>query len=233
MTLYFLATDLAGEGVSNCYGNCSKVWPTFSVNNTIVSSPLNVSDFSSINRTDGTKQTTYKGRPLYYFANDAKPGDMKGENVLKIWFVAKPDYTVFIASRPVNGSYLTDGTGRALYVLTKDTPGNSTCNGTCAATWPPFTTDILTIPSLLNMSDFNAIIRTDGMKQMAYMRHPLYYYSVDKDAGDLYGQGFNNVWFAANVSGISRQRRQFQQYPRPLHYMVMVVVAGTKLLFLL
>jgi predicted lipoprotein with Yx(FWY)xxD motif len=201
MTLYFFVTDLAGQGVSTCYGNCSRIWPIFSVNNTIVSFPLNASDFSSINRTDGTKQTTYKGWPLYYFASDTTPGDVKGENVLKVWFVAKTDYTVFIASRPVNGSYLTDGTGRALYILTRDTPGNSSCNGTCIVNWPPFNADALILPSLLNKSDFTPVTRTDGIKQIAYMGRPLYYYSADKDAGDLNGQGFNNVWFAANVSG--------------------------------
>jgi predicted lipoprotein with Yx(FWY)xxD motif len=203
MTLYYFVTDLAGEGVSTCYGACAGFWPIFSVDTVVVSPPLQASDFSSITRTDSTKQTTYKGWPLYYFKNDKKAGDVNGENVLKTWYVAKPDYTMMIASRPATGSYLTDGTGRALYILEKDTtPGVSSCTGTCIATWPAFWVDNLVAPSVLDPKNFSTIIRGDGGKQWAYLGRPLYYYSVDKDAGDLYGEGIGNVWFAANVTGI-------------------------------
>jgi predicted lipoprotein with Yx(FWY)xxD motif len=203
MTLYFFVTDLAGEGVSTCYGTCAQIWPIFSVDTVMVSPPLNPSNFSSITRTDGTKQTSYRGWPLYYFKNDRKPGDVNGENVLSTWYVARPDYNMMIASRPKTGSYLTDGTGRALYVWAKDTiPGVSSCTGTCIATWPAFAVDQLVAPSVLNPSNFSTIIRGDGTKQIAYRGRPLYYYSADKDAGDLYGDGIGNVWFAANVTGI-------------------------------
>jgi len=110
---------------------------------------------------------------------------------------------MMIASRPATGSYLTDGTGRALYVWAKDTsPGVSSCTGTCIQTWPAFWTDDLVAPSVLSPLNFSTIIRGDGSKQWAYLGQPLYYYSVDKDAGDLYGEGVGNVWFAANVTGI-------------------------------
>lgn len=167
------------------------------------SPPLQASDFSSINRTDGAKQTNYRGWPLYYFQNDKKPGDVKGENVLQTWYVARPDYTMMIASRLKTESYLTDGTGRALYIWAKDTiPGVSSCTGSCIATWPAFWVDNLVVPSVLDPANFSTIIRGDGSKQWAYMGRPLYYYSADKDAGDLYGDGIGNVWFAANVTGI-------------------------------
>ena len=39
---------------------------------------------------DGIKQTTYKGRPLYYFANDVAAGDMNGEGVNTVWHVIYP-----------------------------------------------------------------------------------------------------------------------------------------------
>jgi predicted lipoprotein with Yx(FWY)xxD motif len=203
MTLYYFVTDLAGEGVSTCYGACAGFWPIFSVDTVTVSPPLQAYNFSSITRTDGTKETTYKGWPLYYFKNDKNPGDVNGENVLQTWYVAKPAYTMMIASRPKTGSYLTDGTGRALYVWTKDiTPGTSSCTGTCIATWPAFWVDDLVAPSVVKPADFSTIIRGDGSKQWAYKGRPLYYYSADKDAGDLYGDGLNNIWFAANVTGI-------------------------------
>ena len=203
MTLYYFVTDLAGEGVSTCYGGCAGIWPVFSANTIVVSPPLLAANFSSITRTDGVKQTTYKGWPLYYFKADQKPGDVKGENVLQTWYVARPDYTMMIASRPQTGAYLTDGTGRALYVWEKDTiPDVSSCTGSCIKTWPAFWVDDLMAPSVLDPANFSTIIRGDGGKQWAYLGQPLYYYSGDKDAGDLYGNGIGNVWFAANVTGV-------------------------------
>ena len=55
-----------------------------------VTGDLKASDFASITREDGKKQTTYKGMPLYYFARDAAPGDTKADVVKEIWSLAKP-----------------------------------------------------------------------------------------------------------------------------------------------
>jgi len=42
-------------------------------------------------RDDGSKQWAYKGRPLYHWVKDAKPGDMTGDGFLNnSWHVAKP-----------------------------------------------------------------------------------------------------------------------------------------------
>jgi hypothetical protein len=45
--------------------------------------------------------------------------------------------------------------------------------------------------------------RSDGVKQTAYMGRPLYYFADDAKPGDVKGQGFNNLWYVANVSGTS------------------------------
>jgi predicted lipoprotein with Yx(FWY)xxD motif len=34
---------------------------------------------------------TYGGKPLYYFAGDAKPGDVKGQGVGSVWFAVAAD----------------------------------------------------------------------------------------------------------------------------------------------
>ena len=47
-------------------------------------------ELGTITRTNGAKQVTYNGLPLYRFASDAKPGDTNGQGVAHIWFVAQP-----------------------------------------------------------------------------------------------------------------------------------------------
>jgi predicted lipoprotein with Yx(FWY)xxD motif len=202
-TLYYFANDIPASGTSSCNGQCAVVWPVFSVDTVTVSPPLSASDFSSITRADGKKQTTYRGWPLYYYQADTKPGDVNGENVLKVWFVIKPDESVLIAHKTDLGLYLTDTSGKTLYFFTKDTTGQSVCTGACIGLWPAFSADTVTAPSVLNPSDFSSISRADGMKQTAFMGRSLYFYSGDTKPGDVKGQGFNNLWYVANVSGIT------------------------------
>lgn len=201
MTLYYLAKDIAGNDESTCYGQCEVYWPIFSVDTITVSPPLTASDFSSITRTDGNKQTTYRGWPLYYYQGDKRAGDLMGENVTNNWFVIRPDDTVMISQKGSLGSFLTDKDGKTLYFFAKDTPMVSTCTDACLAKWPPFNADPVVAPSILKTTEFTAVTRADGVKQTAFMGKPLYYYVNDTLPGDMKGQGLNNVWFVANVTG--------------------------------
>jgi len=87
-TLYWTALDSAGQ--SNVAGAILANWPIFYSSNIVVPSSLNASDFGSITRADGTKQTTYKGRPLYYYINDLVAGDTFGQGINGIWFAVDP-----------------------------------------------------------------------------------------------------------------------------------------------
>jgi predicted lipoprotein with Yx(FWY)xxD motif len=79
-TLYFRETD-SGNGTSTCTGGCVTAWPLFyAAPGTITLPPgLNASSFGVATRTDGLKQTTYDGYPLYYFVNDKAPGQIAGQ----------------------------------------------------------------------------------------------------------------------------------------------------------
>lgn len=86
MALYIFDKDTAGK--SNCYDACAKAWPPYSSGATAQSTfPANI---TVITRTDGSKQFAWKGMPLYYFASDAKAGDLTGDGVGGIWHIVKP-----------------------------------------------------------------------------------------------------------------------------------------------
>ncbi len=77
-------------GVSNCIGACLKTWPVFYTDNIVAPSIMNTPDFGVITNSEGSKQTTYKEMPLYYFANDTKRGDTNGQGIINAWFVVQP-----------------------------------------------------------------------------------------------------------------------------------------------
>jgi predicted lipoprotein with Yx(FWY)xxD motif len=202
-TLYYFANDIPSKGTSACNGQCATLWPPFSAGTVSVSSPLDPADFNSISRTDGTKQTTYYGWPLYYYSRDPKTGDVNGENFLSVWFTIRPDESVLLAHTPALGLYLTDTSGKTLYYFMKDTASASACTGSCSSLWPPFNASPITAPSLVKTADFSTVNRADGMNQMAYRGKPLYFYNGDANPGDTKGQAFNNLWYVANVSGLT------------------------------
>ncbi|AQG81910.1 hypothetical protein [Spirosoma montaniterrae] len=201
-TLYVFAPDANGQ--SNCAGNCLTNWPIYYKENPVVGSGMVASDFTTITRADGSKQTAYQGWPLYYFKNDVKPGDVVGENVGNVWFVAKPNYNILIASRQLvgmdgknytfdmregtgNSLYLTDGQGRTLYAFINDRRNKN--NYTRAdlsnnPTWPIFElpsgqTAIGELPSTLNRADFTTTT-IHGKTQVTYKGWPLYYFGGDQ-----------------------------------------------------
>lgn len=191
-TLYLFTSDVKGN--STCVDGCLGAWPEFYEPNRILGSGLEDSDFGTITRADGKMQTTYKGWPLYYFAQDTNPGDIKGENVNQVWFVAKPDYSLMLA-RQGDRRYLVNEQGQTLYIFKNDAPGVSNCSGRCLEIWPEFFADEVAAPSLLLNSDFQSITRGDGKQQFVYKNQPLYYFANDAARGDTLGGGVNNVWY--------------------------------------
>ncbi len=80
-TVYTFDKDTAGK--SNCSGGCLTAWPLF------VAKPgaKAQGDFGLINAEGGQQQWTVKGKPLYYFAGDAKPGERNGDGSGGTWHV--------------------------------------------------------------------------------------------------------------------------------------------------
>ena len=86
MTLYTFDTDTTGSGKSACNGPCAQNWPPLLA----ADADRGSGDYSVVTRDDGSKQWAYKGRPLYSWSKDAKPGDTSGDGVKGVWRVARP-----------------------------------------------------------------------------------------------------------------------------------------------
>jgi predicted lipoprotein with Yx(FWY)xxD motif len=194
MTLYLFTQD--ADGKSACYGGCADAWPVFYEPNVTIPSSLDKEDFGTVTRTDGSKQTTYYGWPLYYWFKDKQAGDMTGEGMEKVWYIVKvPWYSVTISTNNKLGNYLVDENGKALYWFAKDSVGKSACSGDCLKAWPAFHADSVVVPSALNPSDFGTIKRADGTQQTTFKGYPLYYWAKDVKRGDVTGQNVGKVWF--------------------------------------
>lgn len=85
-TLYVLTADekstSAHEKLSTCYTGCAAVWPPVLASGTpAVAGKANASLLGLTTRRDGTKQVTYNGLPLYYYAADTKAGQATGNHL--------------------------------------------------------------------------------------------------------------------------------------------------------
>lgn len=91
------------------------------------------------------------------------------------------------------GKALVDAKGMTLYIFDKDAAGKSNCNGPCATNWPP----LMVAGDAKASGNWSIVTRDDGAKQWAYKGKPLYTWAKDTKAGDVTGDGFNNVWHIA------------------------------------
>lgn len=84
MTLYTFDKDEGGK--SACDAGCAALWPPL----TVTEGAKPSGDFTMTARPDGSRQWAYKGKPLYAFTQDAKPGDVAGDGYKSVWHLAKP-----------------------------------------------------------------------------------------------------------------------------------------------
>lgn len=91
MTLYIFTKDVKDSGKSVCTGGCLETWPALTVpaGGTPTAGTGVTGTLATITREDnGALQVTYNGLPLYFFKNDAEPGDLNG--VYENWETVAP-----------------------------------------------------------------------------------------------------------------------------------------------
>lgn len=206
-SLYYFSNDF--NGANNCSGGCAAVWPIYYAGDNLAQAALgtglDIKDFSTITTTDGKKQTTYKGWPLYYYAPNVNganvreaAGETKGEAVNNVWFVAKTDYSIQLVNAQLVGAdgkkyladhtegtgktlYFTDGKGITLYAFSIDkfnVNKFTKADFSNNAVWPIYETDQIVVPSTLDKTLFGSIT-VFGKKQLTYKGWPLYYFGQD------------------------------------------------------
>ena len=90
MSVYFFTKDVKDSGTSACTDACLAAWPPVT---TAAGTPQVegvTGTVGTIATPDGAKQVTLNGLPLYYFAKDTKAGDILGQGVNGVWYLADP-----------------------------------------------------------------------------------------------------------------------------------------------
>jgi predicted lipoprotein with Yx(FWY)xxD motif len=83
MTLYTFDKD--ADGKSACNGPCAANWPPLMA----AADAKAGGDWTIVTRDDGSRQWAYKGKPVYLWAKDQKPGDKTGDGFNGVWHVVK------------------------------------------------------------------------------------------------------------------------------------------------
>lgn len=115
-------------------------------------------------------------------------------------------YTINISKNPKIGSFLVGPDGMTLYSLANETDNHIICKGdACLKIWPIFYSKNISLPKELNTKEVKVFKRPDGLMQISYDNHPLYYFAGskkfnltgDKKPGDTFGnnvKGPEGVW---------------------------------------
>jgi predicted lipoprotein with Yx(FWY)xxD motif len=90
-TLYRFDKDTAEPSKSNCVDDCATTWPIALAEGAEPAPGVDEFLLGEITRADGTRQLTIGGWPMYRYAQDAKPGDAKGQGVGGTWYASAPE----------------------------------------------------------------------------------------------------------------------------------------------
>ena len=91
LSLYLFTNDTQDSGTSTCTGECLVEWPALTTEgDPVAGEGVDDTLLGTITRDDGSIQVTYNGWPLYYFHEDAAPGDTNGQGLGGVWFLVSP-----------------------------------------------------------------------------------------------------------------------------------------------
>ncbi|MXG26787.1 SCO0930 family lipoprotein [Streptomyces sp. YIM 132580] len=218
-TLYRFDKDTAKPPKSNCDGECEKAWPVVPADDATAAAGTDASLLGEVVRTDGSKQLTVGGWPMYRFAKDTSPGQTGGQGVGGTWFASAPDGKKAAANAdstegaepadaaglsvredPELGDIVVDKRGMTVYRFTKDSawPMKTACTGECLKKWPVVAPVSKNSVEGVTKKGFVTFDRPDGIKQQTIDCWPVYTFAGDEKPGDVNGQGVGGTWFAVS-----------------------------------
>lgn len=121
-------------------------------------------------------------------------------------------------NKKLKKSIVVDGKGRTVYMFTADTGGTANCtvklDPICPKLWPPVkSAGAPRAGKGIIASKLATTRRSDGVTQVTYNRHPLYYFSGccgygpgDRRPGDVRGQGVFQLWYVLSPKGAPIRR---------------------------
>ena len=203
---------------SNCLAACAQEFPPLLAEASAKSS----GDWSILRRPDHTRQWAYQSHPLYTWTKEKTPGEvatnvgLKESANLKLaeeateagsllppagWQVARmtfgtalqlPDGIAVKLIPSAQSVALTDAHGMTLYGFDGNARRDRQLCSTsgCDPEWQPVTASELAFKT----GEFSVVTRSDGSKQWAYKRQPLYRYRGDALPGDVHGIGVDPHW---------------------------------------
>ncbi|MFE4696330.1 SCO0930 family lipoprotein [Streptomyces sp. NPDC056738] len=212
-TLYRFDKDTAEPPKSSCDGDCAKAWPPVPAEGAEAATGVDKALLGEVTRTDGTKQLTIGGWPMYRYAKDTKAGDTNGQNVGGTWFASAPDGKkatlaslpgLSVRKDPKLGDIIVDKNGMTVYRFMKDQAwpvSKSACTGACLEKWPAVAPVDEADTKGVKKKGLMPFTRPDGLKQMTVNCWPIYTFSGDSAPGDTNGQGVGGTWYAVSPEG--------------------------------
>ena len=192
-TIYMFSRDL--DGVSTCDEGCELIWQPVGITSSLPEGISN--EFGLFRRSDGFLQLSYLGWPLYTYANE-DTNETSGDGKEGEWYLAKPDYTLFIGIKTIDNApktFLLTPRGQSVYYKSDDPDNQSSCtSAACLVKYPPLKLNKSIFPSILDETLVQNTNRPDTLEQSSYKNKPLYIHSLDA-RGEATGQGFLGVWF--------------------------------------
>jgi predicted lipoprotein with Yx(FWY)xxD motif len=150
-------------------------------------------DWRAIAQPDGTRQWTYQGQPLFTFAADKDPGDLKGHELAGSWtaVVLEPAEPLpsWVTIQQVDlGLVYADQDGMTVYapVDYKEILAAQVCPADCMEkNWRP----LLAEPDDTSMGRWVVMENEAGQRQWSYEGRLLYSHTRDEKPGDMVGNG--------------------------------------------
>jgi predicted lipoprotein with Yx(FWY)xxD motif len=157
------------------------------------------------NATSAPAPTTAAAAPSDIYGTPDTPADTASdtspESTSGATAAADGDEAIVTTASSPLGDILVGEGGFTVYGFTPDEGGTPTCVDECAASWPPVLLESADVPAGLDPDVFSVVEYPEGGFVLRAGEWPLYYFAGDRAAGDVNGQGVNDIWFVVDPTG--------------------------------